>query len=478
MVDQNIEHIEPKSEGKCSEALIPNGEIKIMEKQIESFSMKFPKPKTLVTNEYPDNITPQPILLRNLVQEIIYPEDSSNMGKYIASTIEYIKSDKSERAKKAKEKVVQVHFHELGKKLYFINISTAGTKPYKEIAFHALVDTGAANSLIHISVVQRLGLAYKPIKMVLATASGLDKTAIKGILHLKFALKTKGGKVILCCANFIVTERLNGLQSIIGAEFLMENDFVKSISKSELLLTEGTQQHIVEVTADCGSDLRDEISPNRAIFASAKIDLTCKSCGNINGQETISPNISELISVKHSSWHIRKPELKIDYEDSSEEWHTPGSINKELESNSSESDSKWYTPEEKASEELQHLESKVKMLQEASLKLKEWSDPENQFNKIDVIDAMTDGIIDLEELAVMTHSFKQQFVEETLPPSEELFDETVELKFEILDKTISLDAADYSNCPAEWYSPMRQLLDEYHDRFSKKKTRSRNHGSI
>ena len=184
---------------------------------VKNFSMKFPKPKSLLVNEYPDSTTSQPELLKSMVQEIIFPQENSKMGNYVDTTIKFIKEQKKERAQKASLKVVKVHYQELGRKLYFVDTSTTGITPYKEISFRALVDTGAANSLIHMSLVKELGLKYKPAKMVLATASGLDDTAIKGILHLKFALKTSEDKIILSCANFIVTTKLNGLQSIIGA---------------------------------------------------------------------------------------------------------------------------------------------------------------------------------------------------------------------------------------------------------------------
>ena len=51
--------------------------------------------------------------------------------------------------------------------------------------FKTLVDTGATNSLMHTSVAEKLGIKYKPIKLRLKTATGVDEDAIKGIAHQK-----------------------------------------------------------------------------------------------------------------------------------------------------------------------------------------------------------------------------------------------------------------------------------------------------
>ena len=48
--------------------------------------MKFPKPRTLLKNEYPDlNINP-PELYRKLIKEIVYPEPGSIRDRYLEET--------------------------------------------------------------------------------------------------------------------------------------------------------------------------------------------------------------------------------------------------------------------------------------------------------------------------------------------------------------------------------------------------------
>jgi hypothetical protein len=52
-----------------------------------NYSMKFPKPKQLVENEYPDLDMTQPELIKHFVQDIVFPTENSLMDKYIYQTI-------------------------------------------------------------------------------------------------------------------------------------------------------------------------------------------------------------------------------------------------------------------------------------------------------------------------------------------------------------------------------------------------------
>ncbi len=69
----------------------------------------------------------------------------------------------------------------------------------------------------------------------------------------------------------------------------------------------------------------------------------------------------------------------------------------------------------------------------------------------------------------MNHNIRDNMEEETLPPSDILFDDMQELKFELLEKTITLEAADYTDCPAEYLQPLKDLLNNFSHRFSKSK---------
>jgi hypothetical protein len=67
---------------------------------------------------------------------------------------------------------------------------------------------------------------------------------------------------------------------------------------------------------------------------------------------------------------------------------------------------------------------------------------------------------------VMTHTLKKIYDNETLLESEEMFGDAEELKF---DKDISLDAGDFSECPPAYLHRTKKLVEEFSDRFSKKK---------
>jgi hypothetical protein len=165
------------------------------------FSMKFPKPKNLVSNDYPDIDITQPELLRQFVQNYVHPKENSYMVKYYSRTIEVLKEAKSVKAKeKARQKAAnnsvtllntqnisvnstQSNIAKLGHELFFIVCRIRNKENKRYMPFKALADTGASNSLLHTSVAKRLGISYKPMKLILATATGLDDTAVKGIAH-------------------------------------------------------------------------------------------------------------------------------------------------------------------------------------------------------------------------------------------------------------------------------------------------------
>jgi hypothetical protein len=215
----------PRSDGIASDEDDLSAPAKKWRKKrnMENYSMKFPKPRFLVANDYPDLRESQPSLIKRLAQENVYPKEGTKMQKYLTQSVEFLKAQQRARAKKASQKKTKVNLAELGKNLYFVHCYISSNRTQRDTPIRALVDTGAANSLLHTSVVNRLGLNYKPIKLTLATTIGANSTAIKGIVHLKFGLITDEGKQVLCCTNFIVSSRLNGLESIIRSEFLFDS---------------------------------------------------------------------------------------------------------------------------------------------------------------------------------------------------------------------------------------------------------------
>ena len=154
--------------------------------------MKFSKPKILQENNYPDLDISQPALLKRLVDEIIYPPENYPISDYIDT-------------------------------LFFAKLCLTDNNNTHN-AVGALIDTGAANSLLHESVVQKYKIPYEPVSLRLCTANGFDDNAIIGKCHLKFIFHDSNNNQMTRCTNFIISKKLNNLECILGAEFLFSED--------------------------------------------------------------------------------------------------------------------------------------------------------------------------------------------------------------------------------------------------------------
>jgi len=118
--------------------------------------MKFPKPRTLTQNSYPDLQTPQPVLFKELVTEIIYPTEGSPRDQYITETINQLKQQS-----KKKSKTIKLNQLFVNRNLYYVNMCLY-TEIKGDTNVKALVDTGAANSLIHLDLP---GQTRNPLKV-------------------------------------------------------------------------------------------------------------------------------------------------------------------------------------------------------------------------------------------------------------------------------------------------------------------------
>ena len=63
----------------------------------------------------------------------------------------------------------------------------------------------------------------------------------------------------------------------------------------------------------------------------------------------------------------------------------------------------------------------------------------------------------------MSHSIKDVYENETLPYTEEFFDENHEIKFEALEKRFTIEDGDFSDCPQKYLKPLKKLLNEFKD---------------
>ena len=84
--------------------------------QTKNYSMKFPKPRELLRNEYPDSDMTQPELIRLMVREIIHPAEDSEHMKFINKSVTYLKEQVREKNRK-----VKVNRMSLNKSLYFVD---------------------------------------------------------------------------------------------------------------------------------------------------------------------------------------------------------------------------------------------------------------------------------------------------------------------------------------------------------------------
>ena len=112
---------------------------------ILSNMMKFPKPRVLEENLYPDLNATQPELLHNLVHNFIRPPDNSPMDSYLKNTIQYLKDLQKSKG------TVKINNYSVGPNLFFTNVTI--NQDSEVIPF--LIDTGATNSLLHSSKIGR-----------------------------------------------------------------------------------------------------------------------------------------------------------------------------------------------------------------------------------------------------------------------------------------------------------------------------------
>jgi hypothetical protein len=75
----------------------------------------------------------------------------------------------------------------------------------------------------------------------------------------------------------------------------------------------------------------------------------------------------------------------------------------------------------------------------------------------------------LGNIRINSHSVRTEYVDETLPESTEMFEDSQELKEEVLTKKITLADGDYSQCPPEHLGQLKELLEDFKDRFSESK---------
>ena len=152
---------------------------------------------------------------------------------------------------KLKDKVKKVNINAigLGESLFFAKLClTDNNNTHNTV--QALIDNGAANSLLHESIVQKYKIPYEPVSLRLCTANGFDDNAIIGKCHLKFIFHDSNNNQMARCTNFNISKKLNNLECILGAEFLFSDDKTITLDKNNLAIAEKEVSFVTKIFSD------------------------------------------------------------------------------------------------------------------------------------------------------------------------------------------------------------------------------------
>jgi len=310
--------------------------------------MKFPKPRTLLENEYPDLDGDFPSIVKSIITTV-KPAPNSEIDIYQDATIKYLKDQ--QRLKQQ----IELNNTIIGSNLYFIPMQINEDKSI----IPCLVDTGCTHTIIHSSIAKKLKLKIEPCQLTLITANGSSDSAIKGTSHVFLHFLTEDIEQVTISTNVIISEQLNGLKAILGSEILLNPDKVEAIT--------GTGLRIFEENT-------------------VKTIPMAKGLSESKFQTSMLNDIEKQIAPKHIKCSC----------------------------------------------------------------------------KITIVS--NNNIITL-----MSHNIKEDIMDETLPPSEELFNDNYELNHKLLDKTFTVYDGDFSQTPEKYKPKLMQLLLDFQDRFSKTK---------
>ena len=400
--------------------------------------MKFQKPRVLSENNYPDADISQPKLFKKLVNEVIYPLENSPLDKYIETTVSFLKEKI-----RLKNKKVDVNLTNLGESLFFAKLCLKDHNTHN--AVRALIDTGAANSLLHESVVRKYNIKYEPASLRLCTANGFDDHAIIGKCHLQFVLHDSNNRHMTRCTNFIISKKLNNLECILGAEFLFSENKTITLDKNNLSINECNISFKTKIYSD------DTFPLNCTTMCAESMNLTCGSCEN--NPVYIKNNMIYVKNLRLASCadiNVNNINMPLDFADFTRLELCDVLIPP-------------IPPEDDISDI--PLPSQLPSLPLPSLF-------PTLPNSTPIKDNPTQGSIPpipsipSNNINVMSHSVKDIYDNEKLPNSEEFFDENQEIKFEALEKKFTIEDGDFKDCPRTHLKQLKSLLNNFKDRFS------------
>ena len=418
----------------------------ISTKHILINSMKFPKPRQLTQNTYDDWDESQPNLFRRLVNDIIFPAEGSIRDQYYQRTILEMKEEKKKKTTKVRLNQLSVN-----QKLFFMNLFFK-TNKLIDSNIQCLVDTGAANSLVHTSVINRLGITYEPCKMTICTATGTDSESVKGIAHINVKIITTKKRTLDTCINFIVTDKLNGLDCIIGADVLLEGKNVAGLLGKTIIWRAENISHRIRIAEDADTYLLEKVETNirrkKHSTIGTEIFKQCDICIKLVSHPYSTANYSEL--------YVPPPLVNPDIY-SNTYVHTIPAVDAGTQPNITinMSRAREIHPSCTADRQTDNFKSQ----DTSSGTDEQWFDCHEEIK----------GITEAQKVNINSHSVKELYEDETLPNADMIFADFQELKEEILTKKIGLDDGDFSECPANQLSKLKALLVDFADRFSESK---------
>ena len=88
----------------------------------------------------------------------------------------------------------------------------------------------------------------------------MDTESVKGVAHIKFRMKSTKNKIIETCANFIVTDMVNDMECIIGADFLMDSNEITGVTKDSIVYKDAEATHRIKIADDTAVNKLEKIN--------------------------------------------------------------------------------------------------------------------------------------------------------------------------------------------------------------------------
>ena len=193
---------------------------------LELNSYKFPKPRVYNPNVYQSRQTDTTDILTDITANV---GPKIRPAQYAAFLDEVLK--KSIRPKKQKAVILNSIEHEVST-LKAIDLTIDSKK------LSALMDTGSTHNLIAYDVFQSLrNKDYTPVNIDMRVAGAILTNNIVGKVQLNATFITTTGNLTVPL-NFLIAHKLNGYQSIIGAEMLTNPRLVKATTPYHLHLND------------------------------------------------------------------------------------------------------------------------------------------------------------------------------------------------------------------------------------------------